>query len=153
MTTIFSKSLAYLAINSQTLNWALWRILTSTMFMTHGYSKLFSDKPQAISGSGMTSIEISGLISWQIPFEVNALFIAGVIEFFGGALICLGLWTRIAAAISVLLMISAYLIAHPAWFPTSNGGELAAMYLATFLILFSFGPGKLSLDALSERSN
>lgn len=151
MRTIFSTGFTYLATNSQTLNWTIWRILTSTMFMTHGYSKLFSNKPQALTGSGMTSIEISGLISWQIPFEVNALFIAGVIEFFGGALICIGLWTRITAAFSALLMIIAYLIAHPAWFPTSNGGELAAMYMMTFLVLFSFGPGRLSLDALTKR--
>ena len=94
MTKIFSNVLDYLAINSQTLNWVVWRVLTSVMFMTHGYSKLFSDDPQALTGSGMTSIEITGIISWSIPFEVNALFIAGIIEFFGGALICLGLWTR-----------------------------------------------------------
>jgi putative oxidoreductase len=153
MMTIFSKGLTYLATNSQTLNWTIWRILTSTMFMTHGYSKLFSNKPQAFSGSGMTSIEISGLVSWQMPFEVNALFLAGVIEFFGGALICLGLWTRTAAALCALLMIAAYLIAHPAWLPTTNGGELAAIYMATCLALFSFGPGKLSLDALTRRSH
>lgn len=153
MTKIFSNVLDYLAINSQTLNWAVWRVLTSVMFMTHGYSKLFSNDPQALTGSGMTSIEITGIISWSIPFEVNALFIAGIIEFFGGALICLGLWTRVAAAISALLMIFAYLIAHPAWFPTLNGGELAAMYVAAFLVLFSFGPGKFSIDALTKRLN
>jgi putative oxidoreductase len=151
MTAIFSKGINYLATNSQTLNWAIWRILTSTMFMSHGYSKLFGNKPQELTGSGMTSIEISGLISWPIPFEVNALFIAGVIEFFGGALICVGLWTRVIAAFSALLMIIAYLIAHPAWFPTSNGGELATIYMVTFLVLFSFGPGKFSLDALTRR--
>ena len=97
--TIFSKGLTYLATNSQTLNWTIWRILTSTMFMTHGYSKLFSNKPQAFSGSGMTSIEISGLVSWQMPFEVNALFVAGVIEVFAGGLIALGLGTGTAAAL------------------------------------------------------
>jgi putative oxidoreductase len=43
-------------------------------------------------------------------------------------------------------MIFAYSTAHLAWFPTLNNGELAAMYILTFFLLFSFGPGQYSLD-------
>jgi len=63
-------------------------------------------------------------------------------------LIAVGLLTRPMALLAAILMVMAYLTAHPAWFPTLNNGELAAMYFSMFLVLFSFGPGKLSLDAL-----
>ncbi|MEQ8953999.1 MAG: DoxX family protein [Gammaproteobacteria bacterium] len=130
--------------------WLLLRVLGSAMFMTHGFAKLFGENPQPFRSSGMTSINIGELVAWPIPFELNALFIAGVIEFFGGALLILGLWTHLVALLAVLLMIMAYLIAHLAWFPTLNGGELAAMYFLLYLAIFSFGPGQFSVDALLE---
>lgn len=43
-------------------------------------------------------------------------------------------------------MVMAYLSAHPAWFPTLNNGELAAMYFMVYLCIFAYGPGKFSLD-------
>ena len=44
-------------------------------------------------------------------------------------------------------MVMAYLTARLAWFPTLNRGELAAMYITTYLVLFAFGPGPYSIDA------
>jgi len=74
--------------------------------------------------------------------------VAGTIELFAGGLLLIGLFTRYMAALSAILMVMAYLTAHPAWFPTFNNGELAAMYFVTYFAIFAFGPGKLSLDAL-----
>ena len=85
-----------------------------------------------------------------MPFDINALFLAGSIELVGGALILIGLWTHLEALIAALDMVMAYLIAHLAWFPTVNNGELAAMYFFSFLIIFCMGPGKISLDAWLE---
>ena len=126
--------------------WTLFRILTAAMFMTHGYSKLFGENPQPIMGGGMTTINIADFVSWPIPMEINALFIAGAIEFFGGLLIVLGLWTHLAALLAAFIMLMAYLTAHLAWFPTLNNGELAAMYFACFVAIFAFGPGPYSAD-------
>ena len=50
------------------------------------------------------------------------------------------------AALAAILMVMAYLTAHPAWFPTLNNGELAAMYFLVWFVIFAYGPGRLSLD-------
>jgi len=76
------------------------------------------------------------------------LWIAAIIEFFGGALLALGLFTRPVALLAAILMLMAYLSAHLAWFPTLNNGELAAMYFVVFLALFAQGAGRISLDAM-----
>jgi len=137
---------AGVAENSKEWTWTLFRILCSAMFMTHGYGKLFGENPQPVTGGGMTTINIADLISWPIPMEVNALFIAGSVEFFGGLLILIGLWTHLVALIAVIIMLMAYLTAHLAWFPTLNNGELAAMYFLAYLVIFAFGPGPYSAD-------
>ena len=99
-------------------------------------------------GSGMTVLRIADLVSYPVPMEINLLFVAGLIELLGGALILIGLWTHILAFLALATMTMAYLIAHLAWFPTLNNGELAAMYWCAFLVLFTFGAGPASADAL-----
>ncbi|MEX0964780.1 MAG: DoxX family protein [Pseudohongiellaceae bacterium] len=135
-----------IAASSKEWTWTLFRMLTAAMFMTHGFGKLFGENPQPITGGGMTTVNIAELISFPMPLEINALFIAGVVEFFGGLLILLGLWTQLAALLAAFIMLMAYLTAHIAWFPTLNNGELAAMYLVAFLVIFAFGPGPYSAD-------
>lgn len=135
-----------IAENSKEWTWTLFRVLSAAMFMTHGYAKLFGENPQPYMGSGITSINIGELVSWPIPMDINALFVVGVVEFFGGLLIVIGLWTHLAALLATSIMLMAYLTAHLAWFPTLNNGELAAMYFAAFLVIFSFGPGPYSAD-------
>jgi len=140
------------AEDSRDWTWALMRMLVSAMFMTHGFSKLFGENPQPVTGGGMTSVNIGDLIVFPMPMELNALFIAGVIEFFGGLLLVVGLWTHIVAFFAATLMFMAYATAHLAWFPTLNNGELAAMYFLAYLVLFTFGPGQFSADSwLAER--
>ncbi len=136
--------------NSQIWSWTLFRVLASAMFMTHGYTKLFGENPQPFRGSGMTSINIGELISFPIPLEINALFFAGTVEFFGGLLLALGLWTQLVALLAAALMLMTYLTLHLAWFPTINRGELAAMYFISFLLLVAYGGGPYSVDGWRE---
>lgn len=134
------------AESSKEWTWTLFRVLASAMFMTHGFGKLFGENPQPPTGGGMTVVNIADLLSFPMPLEINALFIAGVVEFFGGLLILAGLWTHLAALAATFIMLMAYLTAHPAWFPTLNNGELAALYFVAFLAMFAFGPGPYSAD-------
>ena len=136
--------------SSQLWTWTLFRVLVSAMFMTHGLDKLFGENPQPFIGGGMTSINIGDLISFPMPLEINALFVAGSIELVGGFLLLIGLWTHMIALIAVLDTLMAFLIAHLAWFPTLNGGELATMYFLCYLILFTFGGGHYSADTFFD---
>ena len=141
------SALASYAEDQQNWTWTLFRILSAAMFMTHGYTKLFGESPQPMTGGGMTTLNIADVIVFPVPMAINLLFIAGVIELFGGCLILLGLFTRFAAFLAALLMLLAYLTAHIAWFPTLTRGELAAMYFVAFLVIFAYGGGPFSIDS------
>jgi putative oxidoreductase len=75
--------------------------------------------------------------------------LAGVLELVGGALIVVGLLTRLVAFLLSGEMLVAFLQAHmpQGGVPLENGGELALLYSAIFLYLAAAGPGRLSLDA------
>lgn len=128
-----------IAITCKPFSWALLRILSSAMLMTHGYAKILGDRAQPIFG---------GMDFFGIDLGINMLWIAGMIELFGGALLVLGLFTRATAFVAATLMVMAYLSAHAAWFPTLNNGELAAMYFVVYFAIFTQGPGAISLDAV-----
>lgn len=139
-----------LGTGTRDLAWLLFRLIISAMFFTHGYDKILGENPVPFQGSGMTNINIADIVSFPMPLDINAIYLAGCIELIAGALILIGLWTHIAALIATLNMLFAYLIAHLAWFPTLNNGELAAMYFFSFLIIFCVGAGEFSLDNWME---
>ena len=134
-----NKLINAIAVKCQTLSWTLLRVLSSAMFMTHGYAKLLGANPQPFLG---------GMGFFGIDVGINMLWVAGFIELVGGALILLGLFTRIAAFFAATLMVMAYLTAHAAWFPTLNNGELAAMYFLVYFAIFAKGAGPISLDSM-----
>lgn len=78
------------------------------------------------------------------------VLVAGIIEFFGGLLILVGLLTRPAAFLMSGLMAVAYFMAHApgGFFPIVNGGELAAIYSFLYLYFTFAGGGAWSLDSL-----
>ena len=129
MNTILSK------YHSQA--YALMRIVVGFLFLWHGTQKLFS-------------------IPMGMPPGVPAFIIygAGSIEFIGGALIMLGLFTRWAAFIASGQMAFAYWMAHgtKALLPIQNGGELAALYCFVFLFISTQGSGIWSIDAARNRA-
>lgn len=117
------------------LVYAVLRIGAGLLFMQHGVQKLFG----LLGGAGGTGA----------PVELISQFgLAGVLEFFGGALIVLGLFTRPVAALLALQMVAAYFIAHlpQGGFPIQNGGELALLFALVFGFLAAAGAGTWSLD-------
>jgi putative oxidoreductase len=80
---------------------------------------------------------------------------AGILEFFGGLLLLVGLFTRPVAFILSGMMAVAYFMAHApdGFWPLLNRGELAALYCFVFLYLSAAGGGPWSLDALRRRKS
>src|SRR5690606_30858509 len=80
----------------------------------------------------------------------SQLGLAGVLEFFGGLLIVVGLFTQPVGGILVLLMLAAYGIAHmpQGGFPIQNHGELALLYALIFTVFAANGSGPASVDQL-----
>ncbi len=95
--------------------------------------------------------------SLGIPFpHANAVFVGGL-ECFGGLLLLAGLFSRWITAPLIINMCVAYLTAHREVvvniFNNSDDFVSAApfLFLMASLIVFIFGPGKISLDALCGR--
>ncbi len=115
---------------------SILRIMMALLFLQHGLSKLFGF-PQAMAPRPMFTM----------------IWFAGAIELAGGALLTLGLFTRVAAFIMSGEMAIAYFLVHAprAFFPILNGGDPAILYCFVFLYLVFAGPGPWSLDALWQR--
>jgi len=109
----------------------VFRVLIGLMFMQHGAQKLFG-----VFGS-KGAVELFSLMG-----------VVGVIEFAGGLLIAFGLFTRIAAAVSAIVMASVYFKVHASngLMPIVNKGELALVYFAAFLAIIALGAGKWNLE-------
>ncbi len=134
------------SVNSTTSNSFFWtkaspallsilRIITAFLFIPHGAEKLFG-------WLGGTQVHLMSLMG-----------LAGVLEFFGGLLVLIGLATRPVAFILAGEMAFAYFLAHsPANFwPILNGGSMAIMFCFTFLYLSAAGAGPWSVDRLLHR--
>jgi len=105
-----------------------------------GSAKLFA-VPVAIMPGGGTAP--AGSLVW----------VAGVLEVFGGLLLLVGLFTRPVAFLLSGEMAVAYFHGHaPAGFwPVLNQGQPAILFCFLWLYFSSAGPGAWSLDALREK--
>ncbi|EKS35180.1 DoxX family protein [Afipia clevelandensis] len=91
-----------------------------------------------------------------LPYFANIpplITVAGTIELILGALLVIGLFTRLTAFILSGQMAFAYFLGHvfktgtPVWHPLNNGGTGAALFCFVCLYLASAGPGPWSVDA------
>ena len=81
------------------------------------------------------------------------MLVAGIIEFFGGLLILLGLFTRPVAFVASGEMAFAYFIGHfpHGFWPILNHGEPAVLFCFIYLFLWGNGAGPWSLDHMIAR--
>jgi putative oxidoreductase len=115
--------------------YAALRIGAGLLFMQHGVQKLF------------------GMLGGRTAPLVSLFGLAGVLEFVGGLLIVLGLFTRPVALVVCAEMIVAYFMSHAPrgpW-PVQNAGELALLYALVFAFLAAHGAGPFSVDRTLDR--
>jgi putative oxidoreductase len=117
----------------------IMRLIVGYVFMLSGWGKL-TNLPQVTQN----------FVDWGIPFpSILTPFVSGV-EFFGGAMLILGLFTRIPAAMLAVVMVVA--IKSAKWDDVDSLETLLgfeeATYFAAFLWLAIAGPGAASLDRL-----
>ncbi|MEM6318506.1 MAG: DoxX family protein [Bacteroidota bacterium] len=110
----------------------LLRMILGFLIFWHGTQKLFgyppSENPQG---------ELSPLI-----------LVAGILEFLGGILLFVGLFTRWTAFILSGMMAVAYFMVFfsKSFLPIINGGELSVLYCFVFFYFFFASGGAWSID-------
>lgn len=119
---------------------AAFRVVTGGLFACHGAASLFGVLGGSVNGGSVPAYAWPG---WY----------AALIQLACGSLVLLGLGTRAAAFLASGSMAYAYFTAHQpeALWPIENGGEPAAVFCWTFLLLVFTGPGNPAVDRLFTR--
>lgn len=122
----------------------LIRITAGLLLVPHGAQKLFG-------WFGGYGIEATGqFFASKLGLPPALAVVTGVIEFFGGLMLALGLATRLVAALVVGMMTVAVLQVHlgAGFFWTSGGFEYPLFWGIVALAYVLRGGGRYSLDAL-----
>ena len=121
----------------------LMRLVIGVALMAHGYPKLFTDTQAFLERFP------------QMGFPAWTVYVAGTVEFFGGLLLIVGLFTRIAAFLASGQMLVAFLVVH--WrfgedglfgFLGKSGDEFPLLLCVSLFLLLTLGAGAISLDRL-----
>jgi putative oxidoreductase len=121
--------------------WFLLRVVAGLLFLQAGGMKIFD-------WFGGIPAQFGGH-----PGLLSQTWIGGVLEFYGGLLILLGLGTRPVAFILSGEMAVAYFQFHrpQGFWPIENHGEPAVLLCFIFLFFAAHGAGDWSADALIRR--
>jgi putative oxidoreductase len=121
---------------------SLFRFITGLLLFQYGIAKIFKFP--------------------VLPYFANLpplITAAGAIELVLGALLMIGLFSRIAAFVLAGEMAFAYFMGHmfknpaePVWLPLNNNGTPAILFCFACLYLATSGPGPYSVDATRGKS-
>lgn len=116
------------------------RIVSAYLLIQHGSAKLFGF-PHVAFFDNLQLLSLLGL--------------AGVLEFFGGILLLVGLFTRPVAFVLSGQLAFAYFLGHASkgfvLVPSLNQGEAAVLFSFVFLFIAAAGAGPWSIDAWRRR--
>jgi putative oxidoreductase len=118
------------------------RLVVGLAFIGHGAQKLFG----WFGGYGLKGTG-GWLDSIGVKPGVLMAFLVGFFEVMSGLLFVLGLWTPVAAALIVILMLGAIVTVHGknGFWVTQNGIEYNVILIAISIGLALIGPGAYAL--------
>jgi putative oxidoreductase len=122
---------------------SLFRFITGLLLFQFGVAKILKFPPVPM----FAKVELMSLIG-----------AAGTLELVLGALLMIGLFTRIVAFILSGEMAFAYFLGHmfkkpeePVFLPLLNGGTLAILFCFACLYLTTSGGGPISVDEMRKK--
>ncbi len=120
---------------------AILRVVTGVIFMGHGAPKF------GITGDGGLEGTVNFLATLGVPMPAVAAFLVAFFEFGGGALLIVGLLTRVwAAGLAFAMLIAVTMVHFEAGMFGQGGYQWALLLMACSLALMIEGAGKGSLD-------
>jgi putative oxidoreductase len=128
-------------------NASLWsplalRLALGAIMAGHGAKKIFG----WFGGDGFEAT-VNGFASMGFKPALLWAGLAAGGEFFGGLLLILGLFTRLAALNTAVIMAVAAITAHASSFFLPSGMEFTLILFAASLVLVETGGGALSIDS------
>jgi putative oxidoreductase len=138
-------ALADLYRRAAPLSYAFIRVLMGLMLLSPGIDKMFYGGAGRIAVGNIARLGVQPPLAW-------AWTVAGL-EFFGGILLILGLFTRpVAFALAVeLTVITSGILAPRGWLWTVSGFEVGLLLTLVLIGLVLGGSGRYSLDRLIGR--
>ncbi|MGA9043080.1 MAG: DoxX family protein [Terriglobales bacterium] len=129
---------------SQSWGLTVLRVVVGTVFFAHGWQKVFGFGIHGVAG-------LFGHLG--IPLPMVSAAIVMTVEFLGGALLILGVATRLAAGLNAIDMLVAILTVHlkNGFFAQTMGVELPLTLLGACICLMLMGPGAASIEWLFAR--
>jgi len=124
-------------------DWApfILRIMLGAAFVAHGYPKLFKAENRQMFSGWLESMGFKSGKFWAL--------VVGVVEFYGGTALILGVYTQLVAALIVVNMLVA--MWKVKWgkvgFTAQGGWEIDMVYLVIAISLFLTGAGAWSFDS------
>lgn len=115
------------------------RVFVGFAMLSHGFPKL----QQLLSGGEIQFFDFLGL------GQKVSLTMAVFAEFVCSIFLILGLFTRPAIFFLMVTMAVAGLVVHG--YDEFSKRETSLLYLSVFVLLFTFGPGKYSVDGMISR--
>lgn len=115
------------------------RIFVGFAMISHGFPKLM----KLVGDKEIEFFDFLGLGAQ------NSLFLAVFAEFICSIFIILGLFTRLAVLFLMITMAVAGLVVHGA--DAFGDREMSLLYLANYIMIFAFGPGKYSVDGMISK--
>ncbi len=118
----------------------IMRAMIGVVGAIHGGGKLFG----AFGGDGLRAFA-EVLKGMNVPVPMVSALLAGAAEFFGGIMIAVGLFPRLAAIPFAFTMFVAFFTAHHGKLIGKGSGEFALTLGAFAIGLFFTGPGRWSI--------
>lgn len=139
---LYVPAMAGLYDKVRDISYPMVRICAGLFLIPHGMQKLFGAFGGNIDRTAGFFNKI-GLVP-GLPLA----YLVGCVEFFGGILIVIGLFTRPAAAASAILLFVAVFKVHLAkgYFWTKGGYEYPLIWALVMVAIFFAGAGKWSVD-------
>lgn len=126
---------------------AMVRLTAGLLLMPHGAQKLFG----LFGGAGLE--KTGEMFQNKLGLPPTLALVAGIIEFFGGALLALGLATRpVALVVAGMMFFVVFTVHWPAGFFAQKGGfEYPLLWGVVALSYALRGGGHCSADAMIRR--